>query len=87
MLDLPISILNAWNVASYGHYAAMLFHLQIPTNYLHLTHGHHFLSEIVLVLADAAIPSFDRLVLAHHDVLGNLVEQSRRSVSISVCFG
>jgi len=31
---------------------------------------------MALVLADAAVPPADRLVLAHHDVLCDLVEQS-----------
>lgn len=37
----------------------------------------HLLSEVVLVLADGTIPSADSLVLAHHDVFGNLVQESR----------
>ena len=38
--------------------------------------GQHLLAQVVLVLADAALPSSDGLVLADHDVLGNLVEKS-----------
>lgn len=48
-------------------------HFRCP---LDLAHGNHLLSQIVLVLADRAIPPFDRLVLAHHDVFGDLIEQS-----------
>ena len=36
----------------------------------------HLLPQVVLVLRDPAIPSADGLVLAHHDVLGDFVEQS-----------
>lgn len=43
---------------------------------LHLAHRHHLLPEVVLVLANGAVPSSDSLVLTHHDILGNLVEQS-----------
>jgi hypothetical protein len=42
---------------------------------LHLTHRHHFLAKIILVLADTTVPSLDRLVLAHHDVSGDFVQQ------------
>ena len=37
---------------------------------------HHLLPQVVLVLSDRAIPSADCLVLAYHDVLCDLVEQS-----------
>jgi hypothetical protein len=40
------------------------------------TNRRHLLAEMVLVLADAAIPPADGLVFADHDVLCNLVEQS-----------
>lgn len=36
----------------------------------------HLLSQMVLVFGDTAVPSGNGLVLAHHDILGNLVEQS-----------
>jgi hypothetical protein len=36
----------------------------------------HLLPQMVLVLADAAFPSSDRLVLANHDVFCDLVKQS-----------
>jgi hypothetical protein len=36
----------------------------------------HLPLEVLLVLADAAIPAGDGLVLAHHDVLGDLVEET-----------
>ena len=42
--------------------------------YLDSTAGNHLLSEIVLVLANAAFPSGASLVFAHHDFLGDLVE-------------
>ena len=44
--------------------------------------GKHLLLQVLLVLADRAVPAGDRLVLAHHDVLRDLVEQSVRKVSI-----
>lgn len=37
----------------------------------------HLLSQVVLVLGNTAVPSGDGFVLTHHDVLGNLVEQSK----------
>lgn len=43
--------------------------------------SNHLLLQVLLVLADAAVPASDRLVLAHHDVLGDLVEQSVLIVS------
>lgn len=36
----------------------------------------HLLAEVVLVLADAGVPSTDGLVLADHDILCDLVEES-----------
>lgn len=39
----------------------------------------HLLAQVVLVLADRAIPRLDRLVLAHQDLLRNLVQQSVKS--------
>lgn len=41
---------------------------------LNLSHCHHLLPQVVLVLADGSIPSSDGLVLTDHDVLGNLVQ-------------
>ena len=38
--------------------------------------SNHLLLQVLLVRADAAVPAGDGLVLAHHDVLGNLVEES-----------
>ena len=40
------------------------------------TGSNHPLLQVLLVLADAAVPAGDGLVLAHHDVLGDLVEES-----------
>jgi hypothetical protein len=40
------------------------------------TGSNHLLLQVLLVLADAAVPAGDGLVLAHHDVLGDLVEKS-----------
>lgn len=37
---------------------------------------HHLLPQVVFVLSDGATPSADRLILAYHDVLCDLVEQS-----------
>ena len=42
------------------------------------TGSNHPLLQVLLVLADAAVPAGDGLVLAHHDVLGDLVEESGR---------
>lgn len=36
----------------------------------------HLLAEVVLVLTDRAVPPVDSLVLAHENVLRNLVEES-----------
>jgi hypothetical protein len=38
----------------------------------------HLLAEVVLVLADRAVPPADSLVLTDHDVLSNLVEETNR---------
>ena len=38
--------------------------------------SNHLLLQVLLVGADAAVPAGDGLVLAHHDVLGDLVEES-----------
>lgn len=40
------------------------------------TGSNHLPLQVLLVLADAAVPAGDGLVLAHHDVLGDLVEES-----------
>lgn len=40
------------------------------------TLGNHLLAEVVLVFTNAAVPAADGLVLADHDVLGDLVEES-----------
>jgi len=45
---------------------------------LHRTRGHHLLPQMVLIFSNRAVPSPNSLVLAHHNVLGNLVEQSVR---------
>lgn len=47
----------------------------LKMQHLNLPHRDHLLPQVVLVLANAAVPSSDRLVLADHDVLGNLVKQ------------
>jgi hypothetical protein len=54
----------------------MLLAKTLIQRHLEGTKRRHLLSEMVLVLADAAVPSSDCLVFTHHDVLGNLVEQS-----------
>ena len=46
------------------------------------TGSNHPLLQVLLVLADAAVPAGDGLVLAHHDVLGNLVEESGRGMLV-----
>ena len=50
-----------------------------PTLRLESTGRSHLLAEVVLVLGNATVPPADRLVLAHHNVLGNLVKQSSSS--------
>jgi hypothetical protein len=44
------------------------------------TGSNHLLLQVLLVLADAAVPAGDGLVLAHHDVLGDLVEESGKVI-------
>ena len=44
--------------------------------------SNHLLLQVLLVLADAAVPAGDGLVLAHHDVLGDLVEESEKVVLV-----
>jgi hypothetical protein len=48
--------------------------ISLPPAHLKSTSRRHLLSEMVLVLADAAIPPSDSLVLTHHNVLCDLVE-------------
>jgi hypothetical protein len=55
--------------------------LSSTASLLNLAHRDHFLSQVVLVVSDAAIPSSDCLVLANQDVFRNFVEQS---ITISV---
>ena len=47
--------------------------------------GDHLFLQVLLVLADAAVPAGDGLVLAHHDVLGDLVEEPGSGVLV-ICF-
>jgi hypothetical protein len=66
----------------------LLLHTRPAVQETHLsrrnpTEGHlertsrcHLLAEMALVLADASVPSAHSLVLTHHDVLCDLVEQS-----------
>lgn len=60
----------------------LLSHVRLlPTHHhgelrLHLSHADHLLSEVVLVLADRAVPSADCLVFTDHDVFGDFVEKS-----------
>ena len=42
---------------------------------LNCTSRNHLLAQVVLVLADRAIPLLDGLVLAHENLFRNLVEQ------------
>jgi hypothetical protein len=48
--------------------------LRVHQTSLDGTSRNHLLAEIVLVFANAAIPLLNRLVLAHQNLLGNLVE-------------
>ena len=50
--------------------------LSLSSTSLHRLVGNHLLPEVVLVVTNGAVPSCHGLVLAHHDVLGDLVEQS-----------
>ena len=43
---------------------------------LNRTGRNHLLPEIVLVLSNIAIPPSNSLVLTHHDILCNFIEQS-----------
>lgn len=43
------------------------------------TSRRHLLAEMVLVLANRSVPPCDCLVLANHDILGNLVEETGNS--------
>ena len=46
--------------------------------------GDHVLAQMVLVLPDATVPTPNGLVLAHHNVLGDLVKQpSRKERAVS----
>ena len=45
--------------------------------------SNHLLLQVLLVRADAAVPAGDGLVLAHHDVLGDLVEESVKEVLVN----
>jgi hypothetical protein len=47
-----------------------------PKIRLESTSRRHLLAEMVLVLANASVPSADGLVFANHNVLCNLVKQS-----------
>jgi len=46
------------------------------TLHLNLSHRNHLLPQIILILSNRAVPSPNRLVLAHHDILGNFVKKS-----------
>lgn len=48
----------------------------IPKIRLESTSRRHLLAEMVLVLANGSVPPADGLVLAHHNVLRDLVKQS-----------
>jgi len=49
---------------------------------LDCTSRHHLLPQMILVFSNAAIPSTDCLVLAHQNILGNLVEQSGDALAL-----
>lgn len=40
------------------------------------TRRNHLLAEVVLVLGDGAVPGLDGLVVAHKNLLGNLVKET-----------
>jgi hypothetical protein len=50
----------------------------LTNNHLESIVGEHLLPQMVLVLADAAVPPGHRLVLADHDVFCDLVEEPGR---------
>jgi len=58
-------------VPSFNFYAGILPLIVIPSN---STGGNHLLPQVILVLTDRAIPWLDSLVLAHQNLLGNLVK-------------
>jgi len=57
---------------------------KIKASSLDSTGSNHLLLQVLLVLADAAVPAGDGLVLANHDVLGDLVEKSGKEW-VSMC--
>ena len=57
---------------------------------LNLALCQHLFSQMLLVFANATIPSANSLLLAHHDVLGNFIKKSvvhSRSAIINGCQG
>lgn len=48
--------------------------LCLEMQHLNLPHRNHLFPQVILILANGAVPSSDCLVLADHDVLGDLVE-------------
>jgi len=48
------------------------------------THRFHLLLQMLLVRADAPVPPSNGLVLAYHDIFGDLVEQPVLKVSIAI---
>jgi len=61
----------------FGHQVCINFcFLTFRLAHLNSTHRQHLLPQVVLVFPDAAVPPSNRLVLADHNVFGNLVEKS-----------
>ena len=49
------------------------------------TSRNHLVTQVLLVLANGAVPAGEGLVLANHDVLGDLVEEPGSGVLV-ICF-
>lgn len=52
--------------------------------FLNCTSLDHLLAEMVLVLGDGAVPFVDGLVLAHENILGDLVEEPAEKLARGV---
>jgi hypothetical protein len=84
LIDLfPFSCCRHQNIRDevYQHRVGVSFFYRKRTNChasrsLDRVAGQHLLAQVVLVLADGALPLSGGLVLADHDVLGDLVEES-----------
>ena len=51
-------------------------HKKRLTGPLNSPSGQHLLSQILFIISNTAVPPPYGLVLAHHDVFGNLIQQT-----------